>query len=51
MISQMEALRQADKFLVIAHGTPEQVTNAHHVLAGPCEAAIHHPESASVGSH
>ena len=51
-IIKYETALKADKFLVIAHRTPEQVANAHHVLdmAGASEAAIHQAEAASVGS-
>ena len=52
-IIKYEAALKADKFLVIAHGTSEQVESAHGVLdmAGASEAAIHQADSASVGSH
>jgi uncharacterized membrane protein len=51
-IIKYETALKADKFLVIAHGTPEQVANAHHVLdmAGASEAAIHQADAAPVGS-
>jgi uncharacterized membrane protein len=51
-IIKYEKALKADKFLVIAHGTPEQVTNAHRILdmAGASEAVIHQPDSASVRS-
>lgn len=51
-IIKYESALKADKFLVIAHGTPEQVENAHRILdmAGASEAAIHQTDSASVGS-
>ena len=51
-IIKYETALKANKFLVIAHGTPEQVTSAHRVLdmAGASEAVIHHTDAASVGS-
>ena len=52
-IIKYETALKADKFLVIAHGTSEQVKHAHRILdmAGASEAVIHEPDPASVGSH
>jgi uncharacterized membrane protein len=51
-IIKYEKALKADKFLVIAHGTPEQVKNAHSILnlAGASEAVIHETDTASIGS-
>jgi hypothetical protein len=51
-IIKYETALKANKFLVIAHGTPEVVEHAHHILdmAGASEAAIHQTDSASVAS-
>lgn len=51
-IIKYETALKANKFLVIAHGTPEQVERAHRILdmAGASEAVIHQADSASVGS-
>jgi uncharacterized membrane protein len=47
-IIKYETALKANKFLVIAHGTPEQVGPAHRILdvAGASEAAIHQTDSA-----
>jgi uncharacterized membrane protein len=49
-IIKYESALKANKFLVIAHGTSEQVESAHHILdqAGASEAEIHHADSAVV---
>jgi uncharacterized membrane protein len=51
-VIEYESALKADKFLVIAHGTPAQVTNAHLILdkAGASAAHIHQAEVAAVGS-
>jgi hypothetical protein len=51
-IIKYEKALKADKFLVIAHGTPDQVTNAHRILglAGASETAIHQTDPVSLGS-
>ncbi len=51
-IIKYEKALKADKFLVIAHGTPEQVKDAHSILdmAGASEAVIHQTDSAAVAS-
>jgi hypothetical protein len=51
-IIKYETALKANKFLVIAHGTPEQVTNAHRILdmAGASEAIIHQTDSAPAGA-
>lgn len=51
-IIKYETALKADKFLVIAHGTPAQVENAHRILdmAGASEAVVHQADSASVSS-
>ena len=51
-IIKYEKALKADKFLVIAHGTPEQVKTAHSILnlAGASETVIHEMDMASVGS-
>jgi uncharacterized membrane protein len=51
-IIKYETALRANKFLVIAHGTPEQVTNAHRILdiAGASEAVIHQTDSAPAGA-
>ncbi len=52
-IVKYETALKANKFLIIAHGTLEQVEDAHRILdmAGASEAVIHKTESASVSSH
>ena len=51
-IINYEMAVKADKFLVIAHGTPEQVRDAHRILdlAGASEAVIHQTDAASAGT-
>jgi uncharacterized membrane protein len=51
-IIKYETALKANKFLVIAHGTPEQVTSAHRILdmAGASEAVIHQTASAPAGA-
>jgi hypothetical protein len=51
-IIKYEKALKADKFLVIAHGTPEQVKRAHQILdlAGASETAIHQTNPVSISS-
>jgi hypothetical protein len=43
-VIQYETALKADKFLVLAHGTPDEVARAKSIIDGtkPAEAAIHH---------
>ena len=43
-VIQYETALKADKFLVLAHGTPEEVTRAKSIIDGtkPAESAVHH---------
>lgn len=43
-VIQYETALKADKFLVLAHGTPDEVNRAKSIIDGtkPAEAAIHH---------
>jgi uncharacterized membrane protein len=43
-VIKYETALKADKFLLIAHGTPEEVTRAKSIIDGtkPAEAAVHH---------
>ena len=47
-IVQYETAIKADKFLVIAHGTPEEVAQAKSIIdSGPTTATIHTPSTAA----
>ena len=47
-IVQYETALKADKFLVIAHGTPEEVARAKSIIDnGPATATIHTPSTAA----
>ena len=47
-IVQYETALKADKFLVIAHGTPEEVARAKSIIdSGPATATIHTPSTAA----
>jgi hypothetical protein len=47
-IVQYETALKADKFLVIAHGTPEEVAQAKSIIdSGPTTATIHTPSTAA----
>jgi uncharacterized membrane protein len=43
-VIQYETALKADKFLLLAHGTPDEVTRAKSIIDGtkPSEAAVHH---------
>jgi uncharacterized membrane protein len=43
-VIQYETALKADKFLLLAHGTPDEVTRAKSIIDGtkPAEAAVHH---------
>jgi hypothetical protein len=43
-VIQYETALKADKFLLIAHGTPDEVTRAKSIIDGtkPAQAAVHH---------
>jgi hypothetical protein len=43
-VIQYETALKADKFLLLAHGTPDDVARAKSIIDGtrPAEAAVHH---------
>jgi len=48
-IVQYETAIKADKFLVMAHGTPEEVARAKSIIdSGPATATIHSPSTTAV---